>query len=462
MLAFWTLNRITTCRRAACRSVFLAVASSSILASDVAYSAEPDYLTYESPIKDSVLKLNDIIGRGLAPAVEILRRPFLVLPDDLAPIWRDSSLNLKPRTYYFDRNKDTTTDSEAWAAGGALEFRSGQWRNRVNVGATIFTTQKLYGPHDKPGSGLLKPIQKGFTILGEAFLDVNVKDDAHLRLYRQSFNLPFVNRNDIRMIPKTFEALTIYNSGNAKFKYILGHVDKVKLNAADKFVHMSEAAGADGTDKGLSMVGGRFALGENADIGAINQYSWDVFNTFFAEANSAWKITDKLAVRLSNQFTDQRSVGDETVGSFDTYNASVKAAASLGGAILTLAYSHTEDDARIRSPYGGYPGYISLIVRDFNRAGEDAWLIGLSYDFGHIGLPGLSGFVNFASGDTPDSGATATTDEDEIDFTLDYRPRGFLEGLWLRGRVAFVDEHGAGANDLIDYRLIVNYTIPLF
>ena len=125
MLAFWALNRIATCHRAACRPVVLTVASIFILASDAAYGAEPDYLTYESPVKDSVLKLRDIIGRGLAPAVGVVRRALFVLPDGLAPIWRDSSLNLRPRTYYFDRHKDTRTDSEAWATGGALEFRSG-------------------------------------------------------------------------------------------------------------------------------------------------------------------------------------------------------------------------------------------------------------------------------------------------------------------------------------------------
>jgi hypothetical protein len=43
-----------------------------------------------------------------------------------------------------------------------------------------------------------------------------------------------------------------------------------------------------------------------------------------------------------------------------------------------------------------------------------------------------------------------------IDFK---RPEGILEGLWLRARAAFVDQHGAGAQDLADYRLILNYEL---
>jgi len=168
------------------------------------------------------------------------------------------------------------------------------------------------------------------------------------------------------------------------------------------------------------------------------------------------------AIRLSGQFTDQRSVGNELIGSFDTYNVGLRVAGSLGGAVLTLAYSHTDNNARIRNPYGGYPGYLFLNIRNFNRAGKDAWLIGFSYDFAHIGWHGLSGFINFASGDTPDTGVLASPDQDEFDITLDYRPpKGFLQRLWMRARASFVDQHGPEAIDIADYRVILNYTVPL-
>jgi hypothetical protein len=34
----------------------------------------------------------------------------------------------------------------------------------------------------------------------------------------------------------------------------------------------------------------------------------------------------------------------------------------------------------INNPYGSYPGYLALIEKEFNRAGEKAWLLGFSYD----------------------------------------------------------------------------------
>ena len=48
--------------------------------------------------------------------------------------------------------------------------------------------------------------------------------------------------------------------------------------------------------------------------------------------------------------------------------------------MLRAAFSITANSQNITSPYGTYPGYLSLIEKDFNRAGERAWLLGFSYD----------------------------------------------------------------------------------
>jgi hypothetical protein len=78
--------------------------------------------------------------------------------------------------------------------------------------------------------------------------------------------------------------------------------------------------------------------------------------------------------------------------------------------------------------------------------------------------PGLSGFINYAQGETPDRGAKASADQEEFDLTLDYRFQAKpLNGLWLRARAAFLDEKGGvtSANDRRDYRVILNYELPL-
>ena len=45
------------------------------------------------------------------------------------------------------------------------------------------------------------------------------------------------------------------------------------------------------------------------------------------------------------------------------------------------------DGADLRSNYGSWPGYLSLVVTDFNRANEKAFGVGVKYDFGGTLLP---------------------------------------------------------------------------
>jgi hypothetical protein len=212
---------------------------------------------------------------------------------------------------------------------------------------------------------------------------------------------------------------------------------------------------------------------------ATSQYAWEFMNTLYTEANAVWSFRDDWALRLGGQYTDQRSVGDEIGGDFDTFVYGGKIASSYRNATLTLAFSSTDDGAGIRNPYGGYPGYLSLMIKSFNRADEDAWLVGASYDFTRIGAPGLSSFINYAQGSTPDSGSNASPDQREFDITVDYRIQSdqrefditvdyriqseILKGLWLRARAAFVDQDDdvAGASDVDDIRFIINYDIPI-
>jgi hypothetical protein len=434
----------------------------SLLGSYGARAAPPEYIAAEQAAPDSVEDEQTPLGEAF-PIERLLPPVFPRLKKRLAkapPFWRDTQLLLHPRSYYFDRQRD---DNLALAYGGWVTYGSGWWRGRVRINATLYTTQRAYGPDDKDGTLLLKEGQKGFWVLGDANVEVRVSKDIWAQLYRQSFELPYVNRDDSRMVPNTFEAYTLYKRPAEHWAFVLSQVTQMKQRQSDEFIPMSEAAGFEGTDEPLTMAGLRYDFSEDVNIGAIDQYSWDFMNTLYAEANAVWSFSDDLALRLGGQYTGQRSIGDEFGGDFATFVYGSEVAASYRNAILTLAFSSTGDDG-IRNPYGGYPGYLSLMIRSFNRADEDAWLVGASYDFTDAGLPGLSSFMNYAQGNTPDSGPTESPDDRELDITVDYRFQSkALKNLWLRARAAFLDQDDdvAGADDVRDYRVILNYSLPI-
>ncbi len=429
------------------------------------WASAPEYLAAEEPAAASVADEGEPMDE--AYAVEVV--PPSDYPElkkkleDKAPFWRDSRMYVRPRSYYFDRQRQNTSDSVAGAYGGWLAFRSGSWKDRFRANGTLFTTQRAYGPGDKDGTLLLGEGQEGFWVLGEANAEIAIASGLNAKLYRQSLNLPYVNRSDSRMVPNTFEAYTLTHNPGGRWVWLISHIEQMKLRNSDDFVSMSEAAGFADRDEPLTLGGARIDLTDETNIGATYQYAWEFMETLYTEANGVWRLGEEFDLRAGAQYTSQQSVGDEIGGQFDTSVYGGKLATSYRNATLTLAFTSTGDD-RIRSPFGGYPGYLSLMIQSFNRAQEDGWLVGFSYDFSRIGLPGLSGFVNYAHGNTPDNGPLASPDQWELDVTVDYRFQWRpLKGLWIRARAATLDQDddAPGANDVDDLRLIVNYEIPI-
>lgn len=371
----------------------------------------------------------------------------------------------KSRTYYLNRNRDKKQDNVGWALGGALEMKSGWWHERLQLGAVVYTSQILYGPEDKDGTLLFLPGPEQFTVLGEAYFTLRLGDKQGLRVGRQSFDLPWLARHDIRMAPNTFEAIAIGRQADKGFSYIAGYVDSIKRKNDDTFIPMSEAAGAAGSDKGLGLLGAQYTFPDGSLVGATNQTTFDVMNTFFIKGEKSFPIAEGISVRAFAQYTDQRSVGDDLIGSFETYLLSVKGELSFPNGSVRLAASQAGKDKGLQSPFGGPPNYLSIIVDNFDRAGEKSVMAGFSYDLANLGAPGLSFITNVSKGRTPDTGPNASPDETEYDLTLDYRfsKESALKGLWFRVRGAWIDQDESDNNgdDFFDFRVIVNYPFDI-
>lgn len=397
---------------------------------------------------------------GFEPNQQDELRPVRIEVDRPPGFLDGTTLALKPRAYYLNRDRDQNQDNVGFALGGSIEYRSGWWEDRIQLGATLFTSQDIYGPEDKDGTLLFKPGPEGFTVLGEAQVTYRFAERTGIRFGRQFLDLPYLGKHDIRMVPNTFEAIAVGNTSATGLAWIGGYVDAIKRKNDDDFISMSEAAGAEGSDDGVAFGGVRYIYPDGTQLAAVNHFSFNTFNTFFVKAEKDFVLESGLTLGANVQFTSQSSVGDELIGDFDTNMAAVKLELSNESTTWRIALSSTDDERGIQKPYGNPANYLSVIVDDFDRAGEDAWLIGATHDFGRVGIGDLSIFGNIVSGDTPDEGPNASADEIEYDFTLDYRmQQGWTDRIWLRVRAAYVDQDGdfPGADDFLDFRIIVNY-----
>ncbi len=326
-----------------------------------------EYIRDEEPIPESVDQVVTPLELAFREKPRIPRFfPWLKEQlKDTPPFLRDTRLALNMRSYYY--YKDNYADSnpqvnEAWALGGFLSYRSGWFLGHFGVGSTLYTSQPIYAPEDRDGTGLLKTGQQGYTVVGQIFGRVKLLGDNFINVYRYEYNTPYINRNESRMTPNTFEGYTFTGAYGGKdgapgFNYGLGHIDKIKLKDSDRFIWMSEAAGAD-VKRGVFAGGGRFSY-KGFTLGVIDYYSSDIINIFYTEGAYKLFVTDHLGILFTAQFSDQRSVGDNLLKgcSFETNQFGRKAEVSYGRGILSLAYTKNSRGADLQNPWSGYPGY---------------------------------------------------------------------------------------------------------
>ncbi len=387
---------------------------------------------------------------------------------ELPAFVRDTDLRLHLRIYYFNQRNSNDTVNEAWAAGGWLAYRSGWLLDTFQMGATVYGAAPLYAPADRDGTELLAPGQKGFVVPGVAYGALRYKEYALLTGYRQLVVQTYVNPHDSRMVPNTFEGVTL--GGEVGFvEYLVGYLTRMKTRNADDFISMAEAAGVKGNDGGLVMAGINVTPGRGFRLELTNQLGEDVFNTAYGGVDYAHAFTPELGLILSGQYTDQRAVGGDLLGGskFTSWATSVGGArVHLRYQDLTLigAFSMTAKGQNIQTPFGVYPGYLHMIVKDFDRAGEVAWLAGLAYDFSKLLLPGTRAELSFAQGTNAISPKTRKPepDEREYDMTIGYvAPKSSaLRGFSFGAAGGIVDLQHAGKLDY-QIRLIINYEIPL-
>jgi hypothetical protein len=279
-------------------------------------------------------------------------------------------------------------------------------------------------------------------------------------LGRQFLELPYMNQRDSRMVPNTFEAYTA-NLSTSKVMIMGGYVRKIKLRNSDSFVDLSNGAGVDEINKGVSLLGVLYQPSDQLSIGFTEQYADDLFNTFYAESKIDFHLPYDFQFRLTGQLTDQRSLGDDLITgeSYDVQSWGIKGATSYLNAILSIAYTTTTSDEEIQNPYGSSPGFTGMMEDDFQRAGEDAWNLNFSYHFDRFGLPGLSGFTKYSNGRNAIDGTTRESlpDQEEYNLTVDYHPSDDrFKGFWLRVRGSHLDVDGQ-SRDTQSLRLILNY-----
>jgi hypothetical protein len=418
------------------------------------------------------------IERGFAvvPTAE----PLTLFPQireqlkDTPAFLRDSKAGINLRSYYRDNVTNASTGAgwnEAWAAGGSVAFETGRLFDLISGGFVLYTSFPVYAPLDHDGTGLLKPGQQQYGVLGQLYGKVHVTNDHEIIAGRYLYDTPFMNPHDNRMSPKTFYGYTIHGtfgdeaSGGPALRYGGGYIAAMKERNSTEFISMSRVAGAN-EDRGTGVLGGMFSWGPMR-IGAIDYYAQDTINIFYTEGKVGMNRGADLEAALSGQFATQNSTGTNLLNGgvgFVTNQFGVQGQLGFHNAILTAAYTVVNPGFNMQTPWSSNPFYTDAQIQAFNRAGEGAIMLGLSYVFTSLGLPGVGASAQYFRGWTEAPAAGLPVLEDEWNFNLEWRPNWeVLKGFWLRARYgqARIDQNNVRTT-IDEVRLILNYGIKLY
>lgn len=376
------------------------------------------------------------------------------------------------RSYFLDRTNPAPPNSAAWAGGGWIGLKTGWFRDAFQMGAVGYTTQPLWAPPTTDGTQLLAPGQYGFFTLGQAYASLRARGHVFTG-YRQLLDQLEVNPNDDRMIPNTFEAYAL--SGDLgpdrdPVRYFASYVAAMKFKGVPYFANMAARAGApDSVTSGMWLASLQYGDIDTLRLRASVYYVPNILTSNYNDVVVGLPISGAFKARFSGQFMVQGSNSENllTGQAFSTFAAGGKLELIGGPATLWGVYTQTGSAWQYQTPYGQWIGYTKQITKDFDRAGERAWQVGLSLDFGAIDLPGLSFIGSATLGDSAINPATGAplSRNNEYDFDLIYQVAsrdapGWLKPLNLRARAAFVDQFQAGAmTSITEYRLILNYEL---
>ena len=440
-------------------------ASADGVVSGIVPARVPDRSADRQPAGSALLRL------AIAAACSIAACPA-AFPADLADeansaFIRDSEVTLHLRSYYLDRRRPApAAESEAWAGGGWLGYRSGWLADLFRVGVTGYTSQRIWAPPETDGTLLLKPGQESYSVVGEAYAALKLWDQVFTG-YRQLVDLPEVNPQDNRMTPNTFQGYTLAGKFGPT-SYFAGYLDKMKTRNDDEFRDFATVAGAPaGMSEGMWLGGLTFAPHERLVLRLSSYRVANVLASTYADGEWRMPLAPATELRLGAQYMYQSSTGDNvlTGRSFHVGAGGVKADLQRGAATLTVAYTQTGRGEAYRSPYGTWAGLHLHDRGGLQSRGRDSVADRRRLRFrAATALPGLSAFVNAVFGDRALDPVTRAplSDKTEYDATLDYRFSGawpaWLKPLWVRLRAVRVEEKTAGGTGVTnDYRVIVNY-----
>ncbi|MDH0703914.1 OprD family porin [Pseudomonas toyotomiensis] len=391
----------------------------------------------------------------------------------------DASASLTARNYYFSRDfsdivgPNRQSQAEEWAQGFILNVKSGYTPGPVGFGvdAIGLLGLKLDSSPDRVNTGLLPTRESGKAADDYSRLGLAAKlrlSKTELKVGELQPNLPVLTYSDIRLLPPSYQGVSLVSNELAGLTLQAGHLNSTSLRneAGDDQMlamlgHLPQRAA---TSDAFNYAGGDYAFNAGrTSLGAWYAQLEDIYDQRFlglkhSEPLGAWTLGANLG------FYDSADDGQSLLGEIDNQALFALLSAKHGGHTFYVGYQAMfGDDAFPRvfanvSPLGN-----EVPTFEFASADERSWQLRYDYDFAAMGVPGLVAGVRYIRGDNVDAqatnrgGARYEGKDWERDLDIGYVVQsGALKGLGVR--VRNVTARSNYRSDIDENRLILSYT----
>lgn len=389
------------------------------------------------------------------------------------PFIRDAKVDGLVQTVFFNE-KDTSINQTrgAWTGAAWLNAETGYIANFLNVGGSAYRAAKLDIKTSNVGSAsLLNAADEPFGKLGQAWIHVKLPQpiygvNAGIKAGRQLVETGLLSTSVARSIPGSWQGVDASLSFH-NFNAEVGWFNRINERDQSGFHDVVNSEG----EKIDWVVGTQlsytFDLGNHRSLEF--QYNNGLAKDFVLGQNGNAFFTatlcDSSILTLAGMYYYARQHGNLWIGNtsgFENDAQSGNVYAVLAGSSWTLnaGISYTKAKASVNNQLNGFQALgfyydqfgentrgtfnasTSAIFSNFNFDRETAWVVGAEYNFGSVGLEGLSLSYNFLHGSgmrvIGPNGVEHRVRESENDLVLTYNfHQPELKGLTLRLKYAY-------------------------
>lgn len=247
----------------------------------------------------------------------------------------------------------------------------------IGTGFSLYSTNRL----NSQNIGM----NISYTILGEAYIKAKISK-TKFKIGRQELDTPYLNTDDVGMIPNVFEGLTVVSKDISNTKIVLAHI--YKYNSIwnvdrKKFERINK-------DNGIQIFGIVYNGFKNIKLKSWYYNMKEFGKVNYLEANYDFKIKN-IDIILSGQYSNQDfDIGDNPI----IYGLSLEVI--YDNLTTKVAYNKTSGEYA-DNLWGGGPFFTSTERMTISEAEDngEATLIGINWNLANIGLESLTFGVSY-------------------------------------------------------------------